>query len=458
MRIRTRISILFTLITATILLVFACTVYFSAVENREREFYALLKKEAYTKANLFLNAKVDKKTLEDIYHNNRKILNEVEVAIYDTRFDLLYHDAVDIDFVKETPAMLQDILKNKEIRFYQEKWQVIGITFPYKDKIYIITAAAYDQYGYNKLNSLLSTILLVFILSIFLIYAAGIFFSKKVFQPILEMTQRVKTISATSLDARLTSSGNKDELSELASTFNAMLDRLENSFDAQKHFVSNISHELRTPLAAMIAELEISANKDRSIVEYKTVIDNTLNDAQKLKKLFNSLLDFAKASYDSSEIAFKTLRIDEILIDACQQVLQSSPNYKLDIFVDPAIEDEKLLSINANEYLLQVAFVNLIENACKFSPNQKCLIAIKADENRIQLEFKDDGIGIDPVDLPNIFTPFYRGSNKDYSEGNGIGLSLTRKIVLLHQGEISVRSAKGVGSVFSIDIPHRSLF
>ncbi|HBW79851.1 MAG TPA: hypothetical protein DEF78_05765 [Sphingobacterium sp.] len=79
---------------------------------------------------------------------------------------------------------------------------------------------------------------------------------------------------------------------------------------------------LRTPLAAMIAELEISANKDRSIVEYKTVIENTLNDAQKLKKLFNSLLDFAKASYDSSEIAFKTLRIDEILIDACQQVLQ----------------------------------------------------------------------------------------------------------------------------------------
>ncbi|HBW79852.1 MAG TPA: hypothetical protein DEF78_05770 [Sphingobacterium sp.] len=128
-----------------------------------------------------MNAKVDKKTLEDIYHNNRKILNEVEVAIYDTSFDLLYHDAVDIDFVKETPAMLQNILKNKEIRFYQDKWQVIGMTFPYKNKTYLITSAAYDQYGYNKLNSLLSTILLVFILAIFLIYAAGIFFSKKVF-------------------------------------------------------------------------------------------------------------------------------------------------------------------------------------------------------------------------------------------------------------------------------------
>ena len=81
MKIRTRLIILFTLITAVILLLFATVIYFSAKENREAEFYSLLKKEAITKANLFLNAKVDKKTLQDIYHNNRKILNEVEVAI-----------------------------------------------------------------------------------------------------------------------------------------------------------------------------------------------------------------------------------------------------------------------------------------------------------------------------------------------------------------------------------------
>jgi len=456
MQIRTRITILFTVVTATILMVFACTVYYSAVENRENEFYALLKKEAYTKANLFLNAQVDKKILEDIYHNNRKILNEVEVAIYDTSFKLLYHDAVDIDFVKETPAMLRDIVKKKEIGFYQDKWQVIGITYAYNNANFIITAAAYDQYGYNKLQNLLSNIIIVFIFAVFLSYAAGIFFSKKVFRPIQSMTQKVKNISANSLDARLQSTGNKDELSELANTFNDMLNRLENSFDGQKHFVSNISHELRTPLAAMITELEISANKDRSTAEYKVIIDNTLNDAQKLKKLFNSLLDFAKASYDSSEISFKALRIDELLLDACQQVLQANPDYKLDIFIDPALEDEQMISIVGNEYLLQVAFVNLIENACKFSDNQKCSIAIKSIGTFIQLEFKDDGIGIEPQDLERIFTPFYRGNNKAYSEGNGIGLSLTKKIILLHQGEILVRSTKGIGSVFQINLPHPS--
>lgn len=454
MQIRTRITILFTIATATILMVFACTVYFSAVENREKEFYALLKKEAYTKANLFLNAQVDKKTLEDIYHNNRKILNEVEVAIYDTHFKLLYHDAVDIDFVKETPAMLGDIVQKKEIGFYQDKWQVIGMNYAYNNANFIITAAAFDQYGYNKLQNLLSTILIVFVFAVFLSYAAGIFFSKKVFRPIQAMTQEVKNISANSLDSRLRSPGNKDELSELANTFNDMLNRLESSFDAQKHFVSNISHELRTPLAAMITELEISANKDRSTTEYKVVIGNTLNDAQKLKKLFNSLLDFAKASYDSSEISFKLLRVDELLLDASQQVLQANPRNKLDIFVDPTLDDEHLISLIGNEYLLQVAFVNLIENACKFSDNQKCSIAVKSSGSSIQLEFKDDGIGIETNNLERIFTPFYRGNNKTYSEGNGIGLSLTKKIILLHQGEILVRSAKGIGSVFQINLPH----
>jgi len=83
MKIRTRLVFLFTVITAIILSLFATVIYLSAKENRQIEFYNLLQKEAITKANLFLNAHVDKKILQDIYHNNRKILNEVEVAIYD---------------------------------------------------------------------------------------------------------------------------------------------------------------------------------------------------------------------------------------------------------------------------------------------------------------------------------------------------------------------------------------
>lgn len=452
MKIRTRLTILFTLITATILLAFASVIYISAKENREKEFYSLLRKEALTKANLFFNAKVETKTLQDIYRNNRQILNEVEVAIYDSSFNLLYHDAVDIDYVKETPEMINEIYQKGEKQFYQEEWQVIGLRYEFENKNYIITATAIDQYGYNKLDSLLKNSILVFVISILLIYIAGRFFSKRAFDPVKEMTEKAKVISATNLDLRLNSNGSKDELSELANTFNEMLSRLENSFDAQKHFVSNISHELRTPLAAIITELELSANKEKNAEEYKTAINNALNDAKKLVRLSNSLLDLAKASYDPAEISFKPIRIDEILLDARQQVQKVNSDYKIDIHFENDFENDNQISVNGNEYLLKVAFVNLFENGCKFSNNKQCNVSVFFENEKMKLCFTDKGIGISEDDLKNIFVPFYRGDNKNIADGNGIGLSLTQKIIHLHKGSISVQSKQLQGTTFTVDL------
>lgn len=454
MKARTRLTLLFTLITATIVLVFAFIIYYSAKENREQEFYTLLKQEAITKANLFFNAKVDAKTLQDIYRNNRQILNEVEVAIYDTTFNLLYHDAVDIDFVKEDREMIDEIIKQEEIYFYQEKWQVAGLQYSYEDRTYIIIAAAYDQYGYIKLNKLLKNSLLVFIISILFIYIAGRFFSRKAFDPVMHMTDRAKSISATNLDLRLKTGDNRDELWELADTFNQMLDRLENSFDAQKQFVTNISHEIRTPLAAIITELEISANKNRSIEEYKIVIKNTLEDSRKLARLSNSLLDLAKANYDPSEISFKQIRIDEVLLDARQQVQQNDADYKIDIHFEMDFEDDDQISINGNEYLLKVAFANLFENGCKFSTDKRSKVSVSFDREKTTLKFSDNGIGIVAEDLIHIFTPFYRGENKTFADGNGIGLQLTKKIILLHNGTITVTSIPKEGSIFTVVFSH----
>lgn len=454
MKIRTRLTLLFTLITVTILVVFAAVIYYTAKENREKEFYSLLTKEALTKANLFLNASVDKKTLQEIYHNNRKTLNEVEVAIYDTSFNLLYHDAVDIDFVKEDRRMIDEINQKGSIRFYQEHWQVVGLRYEFQNKHFIVVAAAYDQYGYNKMDNLLKSCIISFLISIGVIYIAGRFFSRKAFKPVKEMAEKAAMISATHLDLRLKNSDTKDELSELTQTFNEMLDRLENSFDAQKHFVSNISHELRTPLAAIIAELELSVTRERTVAEYKNALANALGDAKKLTRLSNSLLDLAKASYDPSEITFRELRIDEVLLDARHQIQQANPYYKIDIhFEDDRIEENQL-SVNGNEYLLKVAFANLFENGCKFSDNKQSTVFVAFEQGNILLRFTDKGIGISESELTHLFTAFYRGTNGFFAPGNGIGLSLTRKIITLHSGTISVSSKPDAGSIFTVSLPH----
>lgn len=453
MKIRTKLTVLFSLLTAMILLLFASIIYFSAQQNRETEFYSLLRKEALTKANVFFEGGVDAQVLQNIYQNNRKTLNEVEVAIYDTTFRLLYHDAVDIDFVKETKGMIDSVLKTGELKFYQKNWQVVALKFRFKNNDYVVTATAFDQYGYNKISNLLKSIVLVFSVAILVIFITGYFFSRKAFEPVKLMADKAKKISATNLDLRLDEKDGKDELAELARTFNAMLERLENSFDTQKHFVSNVSHELRTPLSAIITELELATGKDQRIEDYKAAIQNALSDARKLARLSHSLLDMAKASYDPSEISFKPLRIDEVMLDARKQVQQSFPGYRIEIRFENEFDNDEQISVIGNEYLLKVAFANLLENGCKFSNNKKCTASIRINETSITLDFTDNGIGISKKEIEQIFIPFYRGENRTYADGNGIGLSLTKKIIVMHKGRIAVTSIKNMETVFTVTLP-----
>ena len=456
MKIRAKLTLIYTIISATLLLAFILIVNYSASSNRENEFYELLKKEAITKANLFFNANIESQILQDIYRNNIKTLNEVEVAIYDSAFNLLYHDAFDIDIVKETPEMINTIYKKGLIKFYQNDWQVIGLLFPFKNKNYIITAAAYDQYGYNKLKNLQEITLILFIISVLLIYFSGRFFSRKAFSPVKEITDKAREISSKNLHSRIEIKNTKDELAELASTFNEMLERLNKSFNEQNHFVSNIAHELRTPLSAMVTELELASLKERNIEEYKKIIKNVYSDSKRLIRLINALLDFAKASYDQYFIKFKPVRIDEIILDAKLLLQKSNNNYKIDIHFENENEDEKTIMINGNEYFLKAAFVNLLENGCKYSEDKHTTVKIRLTQEYIELKFIDNGIGISDDDLPNIFEPFYRGKNKSYIDGSGIGLALTSRVIALHKGKISVISSVNNGSVFTVTLPNLS--
>ncbi len=454
MKIKIRLTVLFTVLAVAILLVFATVLYWSSEKSREKEFYLVLQKEAITKANLFLGAQISPQTLHQIYSNNRQVLHEVEVAVYDTSFHLLYHDAVEIDMVKETRAMVDEIYEQGALTFYQDRWQVIGLKYRFNNQDYVVTATAFDEYGYKKQQNLLKNIVLMSLVSTVFIFAAGYFLSNRALKPVQQIIDEVNKISVTNLDLRIKPPRYKDELYRLGQTFNAMLDRLEDSFDAQKQFVSNISHELRTPLAAIIAELELSQRRNLAVEEYVSTINNALNDAERIVKLSNSLLDFAKAHYDRSEIAFKEIRVDEVLLDACQQLQQSQPQYKIHLNFQEELELEQWISTYGNPYLLQVAFVNLLENACKFSDNHQCSVLISCTETDILLAFSDSGIGIDVAELEHIFTPFYRGRESNAFAGNGIGLSLTKKIVALHQGQITVESEINHGTTFTISLPH----
>jgi signal transduction histidine kinase len=439
MKIRTRLTLLFTIVTAMLMIFYGIAVYYSSSEAREASFYAQLRNEAVAKSNLFFQSTLSEKEMHRVYKNNTKTINEVQVAIYDPEFNLIYHDDSKVDFVKEDPKMLSSILKKKEISFFIDDLQAIGMVYSHNGKEYLVTAAGYDQYGYKSINHLLTISIIAFISILILIYLAGIFLSKKALSPLSEMVYQIKNITAGKLQLRLKTTSEKDELSELAQNFNGMLERLENSFDAQKHFVSNISHELRTPLSAIITELEFSSEKEQTKEEYQQTIQYALDDARNMVKLSNSLMDLAKASYDPNEISFSEVRLDEILLESYSKIIKENQEYKVSLNIDDAIEEHQLV-VQGNEYLLQVAFNNLIDNACKYSPVHTCLIDVKTNNQNLHISFINTGIIISQEDLLHIFEPFFRSETSKQEKGYGIGLFLTEKIIHLHHSTIKVTS------------------
>ena len=204
----------------------------------------------------------------------------------------------------------------------------------------------------------------------------------------------------------------------------------------------------------MLGQGQVAVEKERSNDSYKASIHHAINDVQKLVRLSNSLLDLAKANYDHTEISFKELRLDEVILDARNDALLDSPGCKIDISFEQEIEDDNFISVLGNEYLLRVAFKNLMENGCKFSKANEAAVSISYSNDKTILRFIDHGLGINEAELPHIFESFYRGANKQFAGGNGIGLSLTKKIIELHKGNIGVTSNLNAGTTFTIELPH----
>ncbi|HMP94979.1 MAG TPA: HAMP domain-containing sensor histidine kinase, partial [Phnomibacter sp.] len=271
--------------------------------------------------------------------------------------------------------------------------------------------------------------------------------------PVLQITQRAQQISAQSLHVRLEAGHGKDEMSALANTFNHMLDRLETSFESQNNFISNASHELSTPLTSIIGEAEWALLKERSPQEYQQALQTIQAQAERLDKITKSLLSLAQTGFDSRKEATEWLRVDELLHAAKEQVDHIYPQAKVRFDFSLMPENDDRLQIKGNAPLLQMAFTNLLMNACKYSNGKLVTISIAAATDKVVVVIKDDGIGIPQKDLPYIFDPFFRASNTIDYKGYGIGLPLTRNIIRMHQGDIQVSSQEGQGTTIVVRLP-----
>ena len=300
----------------------------------------------------------------------------------------------------------------------------------------------------DALNRLLASLLIAGPLLVVAAALGGYFLAARALAPIDHIIQTARRISAQDLSARLNLPATDDDVGRLASTFDAMLARLDDSFRRERQFTADASHELRTPLAAMQAILTVTREQRRTPQDYELALGDLSEEANRLQSLVEDLLRLARG--DAPAVAPRE-RVDlsSLLRDVTESLapLAETKGLRLTSSVPAG------LALTGDSDSLIRLFVNLLDNAVKYTDQGG--IALKADskDHHLRVAISDTGVGISPAHLPHIFDRFYRADASRASRGTGLGLAIALEIAQAHGGTIKVGSRPGAGTTFTVSLP-----
>jgi signal transduction histidine kinase len=452
MQIRTRLTVQFSLLVSGILLVTFLAIYFFSYKNLTEDFYDRLRSKASSAARLLDGEVISPDIIRALEGSNTdRIYNQI-ILIYDHRNTLMYsNSSANSQNIHVSRYWLDEVRRAGEIRYTDGNSKVVALStkLPYTQAVVLL--GAQDVVGQVNLINLSKLLIGLFIGVTVIVAFAGWIFAKRALRPISRIMNEIEGILPQKLDTRLEVPNQKDEIGRLTATFNKLLDRIETAFQMQKIFVANVSHELKNPLTKIRSQLEVSALKERSTPEYQATIHSVLEDIQELAQLSNTLLELAKVSEDQGDLLTEIVRIDELLWDCRSTLSQSSSECFIQFQLDELPDDDTWLEISGNSTLLKTAFLNLMDNACKFSEDHSVSVTLQTSERKITVQFSDTGKGIPENDRSLVFQPFYRSENTANIKGYGIGLSLVERIIKLHNGNISIKPNRPKGTTFTLD-------
>ncbi|WPU92642.1 HAMP domain-containing sensor histidine kinase [Mucilaginibacter sabulilitoris] len=450
MKIQSKITLLFLLLSGAILLLLNITIFYLVYKFGFDDFFKRLEARVNISAEVNVFPSSKSRAYQEVRNKYLEKLEAEKAYIFDidtiNRVHIPGHIDVKSDFIGR-------ILRDGNARHKVENTFYAGKVFAKNDKKYIVIVSAADPSGFDELKILQRTLIYGFLVAMVLVYFVGKIFSFYTFQPIRRIISNVKSITANNLHFRLDELSGKDEVTELSYTFNDMLDRLETAFETQNNFVSNASHELRTPLTVISSEAELALNKLDVTPQQREIFKTIYAESEKLNQILSSLLSLAQSGFDGEKQRWESIRIDELVIIASESVKKIKPNSNIQIDFANMPADERLLYVKGNNNLLRLAITNIISNACKYSDNLMVKVSIKVENNKVIISVVDQGIGIPQTELQHIFEPFFRASNTHDYEGHGVGLPLTLNIIRLHKGTIGIRSEVGSGTEIKVFLP-----
>lgn len=337
--------------------------------------------------------------------------------------------------------------------YYGQNWRIYSEKIAGDNWLQI----AQSLHNVDKVSQhLLTLFLLSFPIIIIILIAGGWFFLERALYPINQIILITEAISPDDFTQRINFSGKLDEVGRLEITINHMLDRLQTAFEYERRFTANVSHELRTPLTIMKGKIEVTLNRDRSIIEYHKIFKDLEQEVYRLIRLVNGLLLLVRLEQEEVEHywQFSLINISDLL----EILIEQFKELNLDKNIQISAKIQPNLWIDGNADYLTNLFLNLLDNAVKYTPSgEQIAIAIYQQENQFLGTIKNTGNGISVEHLPYLFERFYRV--KDYSSqeitGTGLGLAIAQEIAHLHKGIITVDSqTEGeVWTSFKLSLP-----
>jgi heavy metal sensor kinase len=295
------------------------------------------------------------------------------------------------------------------------------------------------------------TLIVLIPLGVGLAALGGAVIARVALRPVDEMASTARRITAEDLSRRVDRRGSGDELDRLAETLNGMLARLEDAFGQTRRFAADAAHELRTPLTVLRGGIEVALRMERSPEEYRRVLASSLEEVERLIRLAEDLLLLSR-SLAGPEGSRGPVDLEALVLEAFDVGARIGSLAGVSVRIDATTP----ATVPGDGAALRRALVNLVENAVKYTPpGGKVELGLGRTDGGVEITVADTGIGIAPADVERIFEPFLRldAARAHDTGGAGLGLAITRSIVIAHGGVIAVESRPGSGSRFTIRLP-----
>jgi len=450
MTLRNRIAITFAAANFALLAVIFMLLYFLTRQYTYSEFFTRLEERAKVAAQVFLERdELNQQIFEQLRKSHQRTLPQEQEFFF-----LLSGENPLRGIMPEflDTSILAHIREEGEISFHYGNLSVVGIRYEDNQGVFAAIIAAQDLFGQRKLTNLLQLMFLILGITLLVVFLLGRWYAWHMLLPIGQMIRKMKSINSSNLHLRLEEGpGKQDELGQLATTFNRMLDRIEAAIETQNLFIGNASHQIKNPLTAIMGEVETAMMKEQSSSEYCHSLQVIGEEADRLGALVKQLI---RMSYpDAGEGQEAEWRFDELILDLVDEFKETNPNASIAIDFSRLPSDPEKLLYRGYYQLIRMALGNLLENAVKFSNNGPVKLKVHFTDEKLVVSISDKGIGIPQEARPQVFAPFYRGDNAKGFPGYGIGLALVEKVVKMHDGRLALASSSGEGATFTLELP-----